>query len=328
MKYSKGDFRDDLFYYFVYSSMGWAVESVYCSVGERQIINRGFLLGPICPIYGAGATVFSKVLGPIKKKYGKTWYSHLISAAVSAVSCDAIEYVTSYAMEKLFHARWWDYSGKKFNIKGRVALSHSFYWAGFGLIFEYRFEPWFRRHVDSSFTADKKNKFLAVAVPLFILDFTGAVLGSANIGKFTKKLENVTEQAKSYAEWYSGDAREQMEPIAEKTVETVKKAAGTIKQASSKAGDGAIQKMPKLPDFDEIKQEFESVQKAYSDALRRKVPGEKIKSTASGLKQKVVDKISARQLKSVGNLKYSIRNGIMKASDAISDLSRLAKNGS
>lgn len=102
-------------YFILYSFMGWLME-VICKLFElKKFVNRGFLIGPICPIYGYG------VLGIILL-IGKDT-SDILSVFLKAILiCSLLEYFTSYIMEKLFKARWWDYSKKKFNINGRICL--------------------------------------------------------------------------------------------------------------------------------------------------------------------------------------------------------------
>ena len=98
----------------IYSVIGWVYESTICSIGQRKLINRGFLNGPYCPIYGTGAVLVLLVLGRIQNPV-------LLFFAGAVLTC-SLEYLTSWLMEKLFHARWWDYSKRKFNIGGRVCL--------------------------------------------------------------------------------------------------------------------------------------------------------------------------------------------------------------
>lgn len=89
-----------------YSIVGWVYESLICSVGARHFVNRGFLNGPYCPIYGFGAVFDLILLGKIENPF-------LLFLLGAIVTC-TLEYLTSYGMEKIFHARWWDYS------KGRI----------------------------------------------------------------------------------------------------------------------------------------------------------------------------------------------------------------
>ena len=101
-----------------YSFLGWCGEMVYCSLGQGKLCEkRGFLNGPLCPIYGHGALLVLTALG------GST--NPLVTFAAGAVLTSAVEYVTSYLMEKLFHMRWWDYSHKRWNLNGRVCLQKS-----------------------------------------------------------------------------------------------------------------------------------------------------------------------------------------------------------
>ena len=110
----------------IYSIIGWIYESTICSIGHRKLINRGFLNGPYCPIYGTGAVLVLLVLGRIKNPV-------LLFFAGAVVTC-SLEYLTSWLMEKLFHARWWDYSKRKFNIGGRVCLIGAVVFGAFSVV--------------------------------------------------------------------------------------------------------------------------------------------------------------------------------------------------
>ena len=95
-----------LFYvveFFFYSAAGWLIESLYCSIGEGRIINRGFLTGPMCPIYGTAALVMTVCL------YNPFYDRPVLVFLLGMLLCNVVEYMTSFLMEKLFHARWWDY---------------------------------------------------------------------------------------------------------------------------------------------------------------------------------------------------------------------------
>lgn len=103
----------------VYSLLGWCGEMIYCSIGQRKLCEkRGFLNGPICPIYGHGALIVLLCLdGGCKNP--------ILTFLLGAILTSIVEYITSYVMEKLFHMRWWDYSRYKFHINGRVCLLNS-----------------------------------------------------------------------------------------------------------------------------------------------------------------------------------------------------------
>lgn len=118
-----------------YAFLGWIVETICCSfLNKKPILNRGFLLGPICPIYGYGAIFLILLL----KKYYDDPFGLLIMAAVGA---SVLEYITSYVMEKIFKARWWDYSERKFNINGRICLENALLFGVLGLFLMYVINP-------------------------------------------------------------------------------------------------------------------------------------------------------------------------------------------
>ncbi len=98
-----------------YSFVGWFYESIVCSVEERRLINRGFLNGPICPVYGFGALLVIALL------YNRTDNLILLFFGCMVLTT-ALEYLTAILLEKLFHARWWDYTNYPFNFRGRICL--------------------------------------------------------------------------------------------------------------------------------------------------------------------------------------------------------------
>lgn len=99
----------------VYSFLGWIYESALCSINKRKLVNRGFLSGPVCPVYGFGALVCIVFL------YQKTDHVVLLFFIGMLLTC-TVEYITAVLLEKLFHAKWWDYSNSRFHIQGRVCL--------------------------------------------------------------------------------------------------------------------------------------------------------------------------------------------------------------
>lgn len=100
--------------FIMYSIIGWAIEVFDCYIFQKKWINRGFLIGPYCPIYGCGSVLMTLLI-PQTNDYIGTF---LKAMAI----CSILEYITSYLMEKLFKTRWWDYSNNKFNINGRICL--------------------------------------------------------------------------------------------------------------------------------------------------------------------------------------------------------------
>lgn len=103
--------------FFIYGIAGWIMESTTISIRNKKFVNRGFLIGPICPIYGYGVLLITILL----KKYQNDM---VVTFFMSIVISGVLEYLTSFFMEKIFNNRWWDYSKKKFNINGRICLEN------------------------------------------------------------------------------------------------------------------------------------------------------------------------------------------------------------
>ena len=101
--------------FIIYAFIGWILEIIHTYIRTKKVINRGFLIGPYCPIYGMGCILITLLL----KKY---YDDPIVLAIMSMIICSILEYLTSYAMEKVFKARWWDYRDRKFNINGRICL--------------------------------------------------------------------------------------------------------------------------------------------------------------------------------------------------------------
>lgn len=111
----------------LYSFLGWVCESIYCSAGEKRLINRGFLNGPVCPVYGFGAVIVVKLLTPFENNLVLLFLTGMAATSV-------LEYFTGYLLETLFHTKWWDYSQRRCNIRGRVCLRNSLMFGGLSVI--------------------------------------------------------------------------------------------------------------------------------------------------------------------------------------------------
>lgn len=120
--------------FIIYSFMGWCMEMMVCYYASKKWVNRGFLIGPICPIYGYGCLIITVLL----KRYLD---DPIVLFVMAVVLCCILEYFTSYLMEKLFKARWWDYSDRKFNLNGRICLENAILFGVLGLLLSYVINP-------------------------------------------------------------------------------------------------------------------------------------------------------------------------------------------
>ena len=117
-----------IFYFLlIYSILGWLWEVFYVFLNTDKLVNRGFLNGPLCPIYGIGGTMVYLFLSPVSDNLGLLYLGGVILPTI-------VEYFTGFIMENLFHASWWDYSDRKFNLKGRICLQVSLGWGLFSVV--------------------------------------------------------------------------------------------------------------------------------------------------------------------------------------------------
>ena len=122
--------------FLTYAFLGWCMEVTCKLIQFKRFINRGFLVGPYCPIYGWGALAITLLL----QRYTN---DIIVLFVMAVIVCSFIEYFTSYFMEKKYHARWWDYSNKKFNINGRICLDTMIPFGILGVFIMYVSNPFF-----------------------------------------------------------------------------------------------------------------------------------------------------------------------------------------
>lgn len=170
-------------WFLLYSVCGWIMETLLYIIVQKKVVKRGFLFGPLCPIYGVGA-VLSTVLF-----YGRIENIFLLFLAGSAV-CTVLEFVTHLVLEKLFHATWWDYSERRFNIQGRICLRNSLLF-GVGIVLIVRvFQPYVM-----GFTAGLSDAVVysvaLVLYSIFLLDLATTVAGLKNTVALLKNLQDI-----------------------------------------------------------------------------------------------------------------------------------------
>lgn len=172
------DFFTIFLWFFIYSFLGWLYESFICSIPKRRFINRGFLNGPYCPIYGFGALLFiwlsSLTINPIALFF------------LGGTTACLLEYFTSYVMEKIFHARWWDYRQRFLNLNGRVCFSGFVIFGLFSAIM-----PTIHHHISAFIAASPPN----LTAPLsFIL----AAVMLADLYSTTQSFKHLNDALRAY----------------------------------------------------------------------------------------------------------------------------------
>lgn len=125
----------ELFLYFIlYSFMGWLMETCYCSLLEKKFVARGFLYGPICPIYGCGVVLMILLFTPLKQNI-------ILFYITAVIVMTSWEYFVGWFLETTTHVKYWDYSSSKFNIKGRVCLWVALVWGALSYLIIFWVHP-------------------------------------------------------------------------------------------------------------------------------------------------------------------------------------------
>lgn len=155
---SNYDIRILFLIFIFYSFLGWCYEVIKNLVTSKKMINRGFLIGPWIPIYGVGAVLMTVLLRGFTNNI-------ILLFILCIILFSSLEYVTSFFMEKIFHARWWDYSKKKGNINGRICIVATIFFGFVGLIAMYYVDPF----LVNFFKSTNGTLLTIITIILFIL---------------------------------------------------------------------------------------------------------------------------------------------------------------
>lgn len=132
-----------ILYFFIYSFIGWVLETIYAYIVLGQFDNRGFLIGPMCPIYGFGMLILTIGLSKHKGHNAKLFF-------IAAFVLTYFEYITSFALDAIFGLKWWDYSYDFLNINGRICLLFTLAWGITALIVVNYIHPFIEKIVDKA----------------------------------------------------------------------------------------------------------------------------------------------------------------------------------
>lgn len=167
--------------FFTYAFLGWCLEVICKLISEKKFVNRGLLIGPICPIYGYGVIIMTIFL----KKYLNDPIALFI---LIIVSCSILEYATSYYLEKIYHTRWWDYSNYRFNINGRICLETMIPFGILGLLIMNYINP-----IILNFINSLPNYIIYILSTLFLITYIMDNIISSkiihNIQKISKDIQ-------------------------------------------------------------------------------------------------------------------------------------------
>ncbi|MGP1608765.1 MAG: putative ABC transporter permease [Clostridium sp.] len=178
--------------FFIFSLLGWIWESIYCTLNQQKWANRGFLYGPICPIYGFGGIFGLYIYDLITKGtiLNLEWYNiFIVGFLVSMI----LEYPTSLILEKLFHARWWDYSYLPLNINGRISVPSSVLF-GIGSIIIMKVLIPFFNNILNTFPNTLLNLIPIILISVISIDLTLTITALTDLRKRLKTVDDNVQQ--------------------------------------------------------------------------------------------------------------------------------------
>lgn len=178
------NFYELIWIFLIYAIIGWCTEVAYAALDNGVFVNRGFLNGPYCPIYGCGVVIVVAALTPLKENLFLLFFGSFLLTS-------ALEFITGYVLEKVFHNKWWDYSDKPFNIKGYVCLKFSIYWGLACTFIMDIIHPAIYKAI-TTIPHIAGVIVLSILMPLFLADLCVTV---ATILKFNKRLKLMDEMA-------------------------------------------------------------------------------------------------------------------------------------
>lgn len=258
--------------FIIYAFLGWCSEVAFAAVNKGKFVNRGFLNGPVCPIYGVGMLIVVLCLWNLRDR-------PLLLFLGSALLTTALEFVTGFVLERFFHDKWWDYSDMPFNIKGYVCLKFTILWG-----------------LAASFIIGAIHRFIYMLIEktLFVLGvILLAVFSAAFIADFIVTLTALVKLPKKLKAM--AEAERALRAVSDKIGENI---SDTTIAAKEKGEALAEENKPRL---EELKAEYEKKKKEFSAMLERNFVQRRIFKAFPNLKngryKAIFDRISELKLK-------------------------------
>lgn len=258
--------------FIIYAFLGWCSEVAFAAVNNGKFVNRGFLNGPVCPIYGVGMLIVVLCLWSLRDR-------PLLLFLGSALLTTALEFVTGFVLERVFHDKWWDYSDMPFNIKGYVCLKFTILWG-----------------LAASFIIGAIHRFIYMLIektPFVLGVILLAVFSAAFIADFTVTLTALVKLPKKLKAM--AEAERALRAVSDKIGENI---SDTTIAAKEKGEALAEENKPRL---EELKAEYEKKKKELSAMLERNFVQRRIFKAFPNLKngryKAIFDRISELKLK-------------------------------
>jgi uncharacterized membrane protein len=236
--------------------MGWIVECIACSINQKKLVHdRGFLIGPYCPIYGYGAMYMYFFLS-------RYYHEPITLFVMAVVGTSTLEFMTSYLMEKIFKARWWDYSQVRFNLEGRICLRNSALFGILGLAFIYLVNPLFLYFIEKI----PKMVLMVITIILLVTFLIDNILTFIIMSDLKNKLTNIRKDSTS-------DIDKEVREILSRNTFYIKKLLKAFPKAkfSFPVGEQILSSIRKtLDNVDELRKERKRKVKELKKELKKK----------------------------------------------------------
>lgn len=252
-------FTDIALFFLVYAVIGWVTEVFYQAVSKGIVVNRGFLNGPVCPIYGFGSLfviLLVKLFGLDQSSFSNDTKVFLLGMLLSTM----LELVGGYALLKIFHARWWDYSKKPFNYHGYICLEFSIIW-GFGILVVVRkIHPFIEMVFGGLLDSKIGIVLLFIAYIAFIADFAVSVMITLGLNKRITHLDDMqksmTEFSDSLSMRIGKDALSAMEKVDEYKAQSTLFEAEMRDVAADRRAEVSLELAEMKKDYELAREEF------------------------------------------------------------------------
>ena len=289
--------------FIIYAVAGWICEVTLQLIQKHKLADRGFLIGPYCPIYGCGAILITLCLTPFNE--------HPIGLFILAmVLCGSLEYATSFIMEKAFNARWWDYSNMRFNINGRICLETLVPFGIAGLLIIYVFNPF----LISMIGLMGENVLNITSIAILVIFVADVIVSSKIIYNFKKTNKEVSQQkSKDSTEIISEKVREILRNksfLNRRLIEAFPDFTTILKEK----GEELKRKTAEVKE--ELTNRANDVQKKINDKASN--VQQKINNKASDVQRKINNRANEVQRKfnsKTNELKENVKNNIKRRKD-------------
>ncbi len=246
-------------YFFLFSFIGWCAEVGYASVATKKFVNRGFLFGPYCPIYGFGVGLIYLLSVPFRKNLLVLWVG-------SVVVTSGIELITGFAMDKLFHNKWWDYSNFPLNIGGYICVPFSLLWGIACMIVVKWIFPFTNGLIDLIPRTIGVILIVCLSV-LFVADAVISILTALGLNKKLERMDRLSQKLEEQSQKITDKAARAMQNAAEFCGEVGDRISDGKNRLMEKLDIGAEKKKP--ADQPEEKEKYEEMVKTSNILQRR-----------------------------------------------------------